>query len=113
MEPKCEQTFDKQFNVIKQYIVRGKNRDKKGVLISCLSDDLSTIQVGYSLCSKNDTFDKYFGTFIAFQRAEKSVNKTSIIITHSIRSDFAKFLAKSQRYFKDKKLPDWTISYKK
>jgi hypothetical protein len=103
-----------------QYIRRTK-RDRNnniqvtrdGVLVSDFVDD--KIIIGFSLAHKHlDVYNfvkgrrvEDFGFGVAKERAAKWQNSTDISVPDSIKPLVVKFIDRSRRYYKGKKLPAW------
>lgn len=80
--------------MLKQY-VRDKNNNPIGVMLSVLVDDC--IQYGYSICHKNDKYDKVKGMLIAFNRLNA---KRMSAIPIKMESAFEDFIERSEKYWR-------------
>lgn len=88
----------KETKMITQYIYKNRNgnRAKVGMLVA-FNDDLD-VKFGYSLCSKEDTFNKDKAFSIAEGRACKG---TGYDYPPSLKKDVEAFKNRVVRYFKD------------
>lgn len=75
-------------------IIRGNRR--VGSLVSVKTDDGFTI--GFSLCRKEDKFDKLRSFDIAYNRA---IIGTNVDIPKSIRNEVYEFVNRCERYYKN------------
>lgn len=57
------------------------------------------ISVGWSLCSKKDSFSKDEAVLIAAERANEKHN-SNMIIPHSIRNEFVSFCERAKKYYR-------------
>jgi len=57
------------------------------------------ISVGWSLCSKKDSFSKDEAVLIAAERANENHN-SNMIIPHSIRNEFVSFCERAKKYYR-------------
>jgi len=79
---------------------------KKGTPYGCLyakkiCDEVGMyrISVGWSLCSKKDSFSKDEAVLIASERANENHN-SNMIIPHSIRNEFVSFCERAKKYYR-------------
>lgn len=93
----------------KKYI-RDKNNNPKGVLIAIKVDspEGNYFTVGYSLCAKNDTYNKRLGMKIAMQRCGTI---SAWAIPRSIEATLLAFIERCKPYFKDAIFDDQNILY--
>ena len=102
-------------NHIIQFI-RNKKNQKNGIMVAFPDEgsDNHYVNIGFSLCSKNDVFNYYRGLGIATGRAFKysdySIFDMDDMIPESIRKDVVKFCARCKRYFSDKELVPWAYN---
>lgn len=103
--------------------IRDSRGHKIGVLFAKPSG--TNFTVGYSLCSKEDVFDRKFGKFLAERRAEKfemkppytdtkcfykdtgDLPKHSHTFPPSIMSSLHKFISRCSAYYQDLESPYW------
>ena len=99
-------------NEVIQYI-RDNKRNKIGVMAAFRHNE--EIYIGWSLCSKQDVFDREFGIELALARATKLFDYEYIDdkIPYSIFDDLEIFLDRCARYFKDAEYPAWVVTEKK
>jgi hypothetical protein len=82
-----------QYSIV-QY-VRNKNHEPRGVLVAIKSPD--GYNIGYSLCSKYDRFEKKMALKIALGRAIVGDSST---VPYVISKALPQFLMRCQRYYK-------------
>lgn len=80
-------------NLIKY--VRDNKGHPRGVLIAT-----SKNCIGFSLCRKNDKFNKKEGKKIALTRANSEKAHARLLIPHSIYKEYWEMVERSNRYFK-------------
>lgn len=88
-----------------KYIRDEKTKTPKGMVISFV--DSGKLFVGWSLCSKADTWDKDMARKIAVNRAYfygDNPNKP-YRVAQSASKEFIKMVERSKRFFKDSELP--------
>lgn len=87
---------------------------KKGVMVA--QAEGFSVGIGFAMCHPRDRFDYHPGTgqrtpgwgkSVAKERAEKWKAQITIDIPPSIEPEMKNFVARCQRYFKDKALPPW------
>jgi len=86
--------------MLRQRVIKGK--ELKGYLVAiCLYDK---VYFGYSLCDNEDTVNKHNAFVIALARANKYAMKAIVynIIPSSLINEFAMFIDRANRYFKEK-----------
>ena len=95
-------------NEIIQYI-RDNKRNKIGVMAAFRHNE--EVYIGWSLCSKQDVFDREFGIELAKNRAVKLFDYEYISdkFPYSILGDLEMFIDRCVRYFKDGVYPAWII----
>ena len=82
---------------IRQYI-RNKDRSPKGVFIAVRDSNMKdVVSIGWSLCHKNDKYDKARAEQIAYNRALKY---STVAIPQSICMELDNFVSRCERYFK-------------
>ena len=97
------------FKPLKMY-VRNRKNQKVGVLYSFINYDKKVV-FGWSLCSKQDQFNPYTGTTIAYERGlsndRYSRKNVRTILPHTIKKapELQKFLQKVSRYYRRKETP--------
>lgn len=77
---------------------RNKKGNRNGCLVAAKMDD-GTIRVGFSLCHRNDEFDKHLGK----QKAVGRMNATKNYIhdlPHSMKDEYERFAKRCMKYFK-------------
>jgi hypothetical protein len=107
---------------------------KKGVMLAYEDPETGQIVIGFSLCHKRDRFDyrqgmrmDNLGIWYACNKANKhkdskrfaistkpedrQLSKRIVKIPQSMAKDFAKFIARCRRYYKDKDLPEWATNF--
>lgn len=80
--------------------VRDKNRNPRGMLIAIKKGKKGNFHIGYSMCRKEDTFDKNMGFKIALGRAETNNYDTFINSPHAIRKMLTGFVQRCEKYYK-------------
>ena len=95
-------------NEIIQYI-RDNKRNKIGVMVAFRHD--KEVYIGWSLCSKQDVFDREFGIGLAKNRAVKLFDYEYINdrLPYSILGDIEMFIDRCAKYFKDGVYPTWVF----
>jgi hypothetical protein len=88
---------------ISKYIHRNRKgqRQKVGILIAVKVNNIPVIL--WSLCKKEDKFNKVEARSVAFQRFDELEAGTELALTpvpNSINKDFKFFEARANRYFK-------------
>ena len=84
--------------ILKQYIRNKKTNNPIGVMLAELRE--GEVHIGYSLCHRNDNYDKQKGQAIAYSRlkSEKDIN-----IPYSIIEEFGPFIQRAYKYFRVQK----------
>lgn len=82
--------------MIKQRIIKKGKRIGMFVALRYSENDKATI--GYSLCSKEDTYNDELAEKIAVSRA---ISKKPFDIPFSLIEDFDRFYGRAKRYYKD------------
>lgn len=92
--------------MIRQYIYRNRNgkRTKVGLLVGAAIRD--QIVIGYSLCCREDKFDKDTALAIAVGRA---LSHKAQECPPSILQDACRFAARCERYFQDAHLVTYEV----
>jgi hypothetical protein len=79
--------------------LRDKNHNPKGVLVAVKKGNRGNFHIGYSMCRKDDTFDKSMGVKIALGRAETENYETFSRTPHAIRKILIGFVRRCERYY--------------
>ena len=98
--------------------IRDSHNQKVGVLFAKPSG--TNFTVGYSLCCKEDKFDREFGLFLAERRAEKFEKKSPYVgsdddmfiqtrhkFPGSIMPSLHHFVSRCSAYYQDLESPYW------
>jgi hypothetical protein len=94
--------------------VRDAQGDKTGVMIALVSsENPNKVNIGYSFCAPQDTFDKEWGIIVAANRSgkitERMMDKRNLerrIHPKNIEH-LRTFVSRCKTYYKDKELPKW------
>jgi len=102
-------TINDRPNLVQYF--RNKRNDKIGCMFAYETSSIAgsepainnLVTIGYSLCNKNDKFDKRKALHIATARAVKyDVTRRKQVIPQSMHIDLMKFAERCERYFKCK-----------
>lgn len=96
------------------------NKKPIGVLVAGIDPESKKLVIGYSLCHKNDHFnrhpgtgklDKNFARNMATARAVRNLNNNEFTVPESIKNNMTQFLSRCAKYYKDQLLPYWTNTH--
>lgn len=79
--------------------IRGKKQNPKGVLVAVKKGNQGNFHIGYSMCRKDDTFNKTMGVKIALGRAETTNLETFTKTPYAIRKNLTDFVQRCERYY--------------
>jgi len=79
--------------------VRDKKNNPKGVLVAIKKGNSGNFYIGYSMCRKDDTFNKNMGVKIALGRAETNNLETFTKTPYAIRKNLTDFVKRCERYY--------------
>ena len=85
---------------------RDPRRNPIGVLSAKTIDGV--VHFGWSLCKKDDRFDRDFGKSLADIRCEMDINRPILShLPHSMFDHFSNFHERAAKYFKDAEVPSY------
>lgn len=77
---------------------RNENGERNGCLVAGKVD--GKVRIGYSLCHRNDKFDKSVARNIAEARMEKTQKDYTTTLPPSMIEEFKRFTVRCGKYFK-------------
>jgi hypothetical protein len=90
-----------------------------GILTAGRVEGTNAVAIGFSLCHKNDIFDrnlhtgrkdKKFGQRMATVRAARWLSKNHVDVPQSINNDLNTFIERCIIYYKHNVLPTWVLN---
>jgi len=93
-------------NQLIKYIRNPKTREPRGVVVAF--NENGKVHIGWSLCSKEDKWDKDLGFKIAVNRAYFHAENELLgyKVAQSAYPDFRKMVERSKKFFKEAAIPE-------
>lgn len=79
--------------------ISGKSGRLKGLLLAKREKD-GTYTIGWSMCHRNDRFNKETALNIAWNRADKKTDLAMFKLPHAVQHNFQEFVDRCEKYFK-------------